>query len=244
MTNYNNSSPTVTNCSFSGNTATYWAGGMSNNVSSNPTVTNCSFSGNTATTNGGGGMTNSISNPTVTNCSFSGNTSVVGGGMYNATGSSPTVTNCILWGDSPDEIFNSRAAPTIRFSDVQGGLPAGAINGGGNIDSDPLFADADGADNMIGSEDDDLNLLPGSLCIDSGRFIDFNSILDFDGNDRSVDDPATLNTGTGTLPFLDMGAYEFQPPPCNNLPGDINCDGIVNLLDWVILAAHWLETTN
>jgi len=34
------------------------------------------------------------------------------------------------------------------------------------------------------------------------------------------------------------------PDACDtcNLPGDINCDGIVNLLDLSLLALHWLET--
>src|SRR5690606_20500191 len=40
-----NSSPTATNCSFSGNSANFSGGGMYNS-SSSPTVTNCSFSGN------------------------------------------------------------------------------------------------------------------------------------------------------------------------------------------------------
>ena len=40
-----------------------------------------------------------------------------------------------------------------------------------------------------------------------------------------------------------MGAYEFQVPPCSGIPGDINCDGIVNLLDWAIFSANWLEST-
>ena len=40
-----------------------------------------------------------------------------------------------------------------------------------------------------------------------------------------------------------MGAYEH---PCTDLcpfaeNGDNNCDGIVNILDLAILAAHWLE---
>ena len=49
-----------------------------------------------------------------------------------------------------------------------------------------------------------------------------------------------INTGSGVLTFLDMGAYEFQVPTC--IPGDHNCDGIVNLLDLSLLALHWLET--
>jgi parallel beta-helix repeat protein len=237
------SSPTVTNCTFSGNTSTYYGGGMANNSDSSPTVTNCTFSGNTAYF-AGGGMFNYInSSPTVTNCTFSGNSANnSGGGMFNEQ-ASPTVSNCILWGDSPDEIYTSGASTvTVSFSDVQGGLPGGIIDGGGNIAVDPLFVDADGPDNTIGTEDDNLLLSSGSPCIDSGSFFDFNSLFDLGGNYRYVDDPTTINTGSGVLTFLDMGAYEFQVSPCSILPGDINCDGIVNLLDQALLALHWLET--
>ena len=90
------SSPTVTNCTFTGNEADY-AGGMFNSGSS-PTVTNCTFVGNTAG-NGGGMYNESNSSPTVTNCRFIGNSASsysdgsMGGGMYNEQ-SSPMVTNC------------------------------------------------------------------------------------------------------------------------------------------------------
>ena len=116
----NNSSPTVTNCSFIGNKASSVGGGMAN-FSSSPTVTNCSFSGNTATSVGGG-MANFSSNPTVTNCSFIGNTATsttaVGGGMFNF-GSSPIVTSCLFDGNLASStggggMFNTSASiPTI-----------------------------------------------------------------------------------------------------------------------------------
>ena len=245
------SSPTVTGCTLSGNTAG-WGGGMYNAYSSNPTVTNCLFSGNTASAYGGGGMHNySSSSPMVTSCTFSGNTSSdVGGGMFNESNSSPTVTNCILWGDSPDEIFNSGVGSiiTVRSSDVQGVLPTGVIDGGGNIDVDPLFVDADGVDNTIGTEDDDLRLQAGSFAIDAGNTtaIPAGVFTDLDGYPRAVDDPDTVDTGisllvvTGDAVTIDMGAYESQVN-CS-LVGDVNCDGIVNLLDLALLAGNWLAT--
>ncbi|MHC4970688.1 MAG: right-handed parallel beta-helix repeat-containing protein, partial [Planctomycetota bacterium] len=100
MYNSGGSSPTVANCTFSGNTAAT-GGGMYNYFDSGPTVTDCTFSGNSSTY-GGGGMANVLnSNPTVTNCTFSGNTagddpsSGDGGGMYNQE-SSPTLINCVF----------------------------------------------------------------------------------------------------------------------------------------------------
>ena len=163
------------------------------------------------------------SNPTVTDCTFSGNVSVSGGGMSNFD-SSPTVTNCILWGDSPNEIFNDdiveASTPTISFSDVQGGLGAGTIDGGGNIDLDPMFVDADGDDDVVGTEDDDLRLQSGSPCINAG---DTDALppdaadLDNDG-DTAEPTPLDLDGHARVLcDVVDMGAYEFGI-------GDGDCD--------------------
>ena len=133
---YNDSSsPTVTNCTFSGNTATGDGGGMDNYFSS-PTVTNCTFSGNTA--NAGGGMYNFSSSPTVTNCTFSGNTANGGGGMYNYL-SSPTVTNCSFGGNTATYggggIFNFSSSPTVTnctFSENSAPTGGGMVNVHGN----------------------------------------------------------------------------------------------------------------
>ncbi|MCZ6652153.1 MAG: right-handed parallel beta-helix repeat-containing protein [Planctomycetota bacterium] len=111
-------SPTVTNCSFIGNSANL-GGGMFNFTSS-PTVTNCTFSGNVAydLDGGGAGMYNENSSPTVTNCTFSGNTADFwGGGMFNLFSSNPTVTDCTFSGNSATfkggGMFNFISSPTV-----------------------------------------------------------------------------------------------------------------------------------
>ena len=69
-------SPTVNDCRFIANSAGA-GGGMNNAFDSSPNVTNCTFSGNRATPYAGGGMTNANdSNPTVANCTFSGNSTL------------------------------------------------------------------------------------------------------------------------------------------------------------------------
>jgi hypothetical protein len=87
-------SPTLTNCSFTENSATVLGGGMFNSGSSSPTMTNCTFSRNSAYTYGGGGMENRESSPTLTNCTFSGNSAETDGGGIRNWRSSPAVTNC------------------------------------------------------------------------------------------------------------------------------------------------------
>ena len=225
MFNIFDSSPSVTNCVFIANTAG-GGGGIYNQVSS-PTFTNCVFSDNSANSAGGGMYNFFESSPSVTNCIFSENSAnSAGGGMFNAIESSPTVTNCILWGDMPDEIVNHEPGfdhPIVSFSDVQGGLPAGAVDGGGNIDANPLFADTDTRD---------FRLSPGSPCIDAGdNTAGLEGITtDLDGNPRFVDDPDTDDTGNGDPPIVDMGAYEFQATNC---PWDVNDDGVVDHHDLV-----------
>jgi len=220
MYNYNFSNPTVTNCTFSGNTG-YYGGGMYNRGNSSPTVTNCTFSGNTAYY--GGGMYNrENSSPAVSGCTFSENTGTAdGGGMYNRENSSPAVTNCIFWRDNPQEILNRYgSAPTLRFSDVQGGLPLGAVDGGGNINVDPMFVRVpdpgpDGTWDGVDDDYGDLRLQAGSPCIDAGDpgFLVPPGETDLDGHARVL------------CGQVDMGAYEFGI-------GDYDCNQTVNLSDF------------
>jgi hypothetical protein len=218
------SSTSVTDCEFGGNTAD--AGGGMYNENSNPTVTNCTFSGNVAWY-AGGGMCDVYSGPTLTNCTFSGNTILSpypgGGGMYDEI-SSPTLTDCILWSNSPDQLCNDTSSPTIRFSDVQGGLPDGTVDGGGNLDLDPIFVrepdpGPDGRWDGVDDDYGDLRLRAGSPCIDEGDpgFVAQPAETDLEGHARVL------------CGRVDMGAYEYGI-------GDYDCDQSVNLTDlagWV-----------
>jgi parallel beta-helix repeat protein len=228
----------VTNCTISGNTArqdggAFYSVGVPSQIESNIVM------GNSAQRSGGGIFFDTalrINNNLITD-----NLAQYGGGiyclsssskMYNntivrnlATGyggggiycgdSSPSVVNTILWNNSPDEIYLKESSFTATYSNVQGGWP-----GVGNINADPLFADADGADGVIGTEDDDLSLLPGSPCNNAGN----NSAVppwldtDLDGNPRIMND------------IVDMGAYEQTDilTVCyvDAINGDDNNDGL------------------
>ena len=87
------SSPTLTYCTFSGNSATSNSGGM-HNVGSSPTLNHCTFSGNTADVHAGAMINAANSSPVMIACTFTENSaSSNGGGMYNLA-SSPTLTEC------------------------------------------------------------------------------------------------------------------------------------------------------
>jgi len=111
-----NSNPTVTNCTFTGNSAEWEGGGMYNFDNSNPIVTNCTFTGNSVDQRGGG-IYNNKSSPTLTNCTFTGNSvDYRGGGIYNYK-SSPTLTNCTFSENSTEDngggIYNYKSSPTL-----------------------------------------------------------------------------------------------------------------------------------
>ncbi|MBN2271241.1 MAG: DUF1080 domain-containing protein [Sedimentisphaerales bacterium] len=186
------SCPKLTNCIFNGNQAGNLGGGISNSVSSNSNMTNCIFTGNLATS-GGGMYNNDNSNPTVINCLFTVNSATVGGGMYNSN-SSPKVTNCILWGDTPDEIYDSNSTPDVIYSDVQGGW-----GGIGNIDADPCFVDA-----AVG---DFHTATPASPCVEAGNSTALGlPETDLDGN------PRVMNGNWDSMAVVDMGVYEHCGP--------------------------------
>jgi hypothetical protein len=179
------------------------------NQQSTPTLTNVTFSGNSASS--GGGMLNYYSNSSkLVNVTFSGNTAQLGGGMYNSNSSSPALRNVIMWGDtatSGREIYNSSSTPSIAYSDIQGCGGSGGgwgsacgTDDGHNIDADPRFEDADGADNNPGTADDNLRLQLTSPAIDAGNnaVVPSGVTTDLDGNPRIVNG------------VVDMGAYEVQ----------------------------------
>jgi parallel beta-helix repeat protein len=227
MLNQTNSNPTVTNCKFNKNEATK-GGGMLNLSRSRPIVNHCIFSGNTAS-NSGGGMYNHDSRPTLRNCTFTTNTAFIGGGIFNHRDPS-ILTNCILWGDTPDEIFDIETSSDLDYCDIQGGWSG---RGGNNIDADPCFVNVSSGDLRLST--------PASPCVDAGEstiLLNERIYLDLDGKHRYVDIDSVDDTGYGPLEFLDIGAYEFN---CNYTAGDSNCDGVVDFKDLGILCNNWLS---
>lgn len=170
----------------------------------NQLIVNCVFDRNSASERGGAVATTSIESAPgicttdMVNCSFYGNTTGGRGGALHAQDSTGTnsvsIVNSILWTDSAAvdgmEIFNDRSSVTLTNSDIGGGLPAGVIDGGNLLDTDPLYADP---------ENGDLHLPSCSPLIDQGDngAIPTGTNTDLDGDPR-------IHGGT-----VDLGAYEI-----------------------------------
>ena len=192
----------ITNCSFIGNFAA-WNGGAVWNFDAAPPYINCVFSGNVALGDGGAIWNVDSGGYRFINCTFINNTA---GRQAGAIDSDywPMLTNCIFWGNRDNSGMGESAhvhAYTLEpfvfnYCCVQGWT--GDLGGIGNTGDDPLFVEADGADNVPGTEDDNLRLLAGSACLDAGdnSALPPSVLTDLDGNPRIVN---------GTV---DMGAYE------------------------------------
>jgi len=215
--------PTYIHCKFIGNSSANGVAGAMYNRYSEPVVFGCLFNGNQASTQGGA-MASYDADLRVTNCTFSANYAPQGkaivcepGGVSGA--SHVTITSCILWDGGLELLVDPDSQMDVEYSDVQGGA-----TGTGNINANPLFVSSSGPDGLPGTEDDDLRLRAGSPCIDAGANygIPVGITTDLDGAPRRVNDPATPDTGAGSPPVVDMGAYEYQagggPGPGNNPP--------------------------
>lgn len=209
------------------------------------TVTNCTFTGNTASgivgnsTGGGGGGIGVNGGLTVTNSTFIGNntsgSSTVGGGIGIANNGTATVTNCTFTNNNAVSTSGGGGGGVGSFSGTltltnsivanspMGGncVVSGLIDGGHNLQfpgiscgaamtsADPLLDPAGLANN--GGMTDTISLLLGSPAIDAG-------------------DDAVCMTTTGTAPVNNLdqrgfvrpgaghtrcsiGAFEFYYPP-------------------------------
>jgi Thrombospondin type 3 repeat len=232
------SSPTLVNCWFEGNSAP--GGGAIANFQcclgprSSPMLVGCVFIGNTSSWTGyyGGIMNEQRAHPTLINCTFTGNA----GAVATPFSEPATLVNCILWNNGANPLYRAGNV-SVSYSCVQGGFA-----GPGNIDSNPLFVDAGTGD---------LRLQQGSPCIDGGDNAGLPAdVLDVDGDGdtvelipldhasgaRRIDDGAVVDTGSGSPPIVDMGAYEaLGDCDSNGVPDhidpDTDADGVIDGCD-------------
>ena len=215
----------VSRCFFGNNRAEYYGGAIHVNNLATALIANCVFSGNSSGLRGGAIDNNHRLE--AAECTFYGNSTGSNGAAIFGRYGTTTVANSILFSNTPSSIDGA----TVSYSDVENGYA-----GIGNIDSDPLFTDPLGADGILGTPDD--NFLPrfGSPVIDAGSNDALRHLIgafDYSGQPRIVDDRFTPDTGVGTGPIVDMGAYEFQTPACYADLDQTTGVGVLDLLDFL-----------
>ena len=219
------SSPELTNVIFSGNAAGKNGGGMYNSGSgitiSSPLgipSNNLIWLDQTIPNND---IQSSTSSPKLTNVTFCGNSAGdYGGAMFNSGdgGSShPELNNTILWNNrdssgtgtvSATILLTGSASTTLTHSLVEGAGDSGInwiggdyIDGGGNIDEDPLFVEPISPTDAP-TRTGNLRLQPNSPAIDAGDNELTTVTSDLDNEPRKKDGDAN------GAAIVDMGAYE------------------------------------
>lgn len=180
---------------------------------------------------GSGGSHSILRNSTIAGNRASG----PGGGIFLESGtflSEIEIYNCVLWnnfdingsGESA-QVGGFDSNDSINYSCVQG--LSGGWGGTGNIGGDPRFVDLSSAD---------IRLLPGSPCIDaaSNPAGPPGILGDVNNNGRYWDDPATVDTGVGPAPIIDMGAAEF-----GECRADLNGDRTIEIRDLALLLGQF-----
>ena len=198
-----------------------------------------------------------VATATMTNCTVAGNWAAKSNA--GCTFGNGTVVNSVLWhnldypplpGEDVPPLVRTQIGGTytITSSNVQGLLqqipgedPPDPANWPGSVDVDPQFVITPvvgtlGGLLVVG----DLHLQSGSPSVDSGdnNAVPAGLMLDIDGLSRIADDPNTPDTGMGTAPYVDMGAYEFTPST-TCLP-DVNGDGNLDSADFTA----WIAAFN
>ncbi len=153
-------------------------------------ISNCSFTGNSAGDDGGGAFTATgfgfaVLHMQWWNCTWSQNQAEGNWSALVVEGDA-VLTNCIIWNDTIQ--LPSTSVITHSITDEPGK---------GNNTSDPLFIDANGLDDIPGTEDDDLRIQLDSPALNTGdNAVISAGSLDVVGNPRITND------------VVDVGAYE------------------------------------
>ena len=151
----------------------------------------------------------SNTNVTVINSVLANNTAGEGAGIAAYQSSTADIRNSILWNNTATGVgISLRAAQVNGNFNVDYSIVAGLLSdpGGGTYpgssESDPLF---------VNLAQNDFHLQAASPAIDAGNnaSVPPTSPNDLDGNLRKADVPGVPDTGAGTAPIVDMGAYEY-----------------------------------
>ncbi|MHC4535861.1 MAG: C10 family peptidase [Planctomycetota bacterium] len=204
----NDSSPTITNCTFVENDVNEYGGGIYNKDSV-PNVRNCTFHWNSAAICGGG-VFNSKGRVELTDCTFSLNSAKYGGGIFNEDIS--IINNCTFIENDVNEygggIFNSKGQAELTDCTFSLNL---ANRGGG------LFSqDGDAAVKNCMFSENDVNMYGGGMYNNNSRTTITNCIFkknnanELGGGILNIKGQATITNCTFSLNSAKSGSGLFN----------------------------------
>ncbi|HMQ07076.1 MAG TPA: choice-of-anchor Q domain-containing protein [Saprospiraceae bacterium] len=223
---YSTSSETqFINCEFRSNFTNGSGGAIEHNTGGSSDFINCTFSGNHAGSGGGAIVNIAAINVSIINCTFSTNAAPSGlGGAIFGPATNFIIQNSIIWNNYASGVNNTLSAsisisefddgPIISHSIIANSKGSGAnwedglgIDGGGNLDTNPLFVGP--ADFSTPHSEGDWRLTCLSPAIDRGNnaFVPAGIDTDLDGNERIFNEFR-----------VDIGAFEFQGSSCITIP--------------------------
>lgn len=240
------SAPTLSNNIIRDNSSSIYGGGVFIIVPlSTIKMTNCQITGNSSAL--GGGVFSQSGGLVLDGCTFSSNTALDrGGAVLCADSQSPmgfTAQNSTFWENDgligASEIDLIECNLTIRYSDIAGGLDAigidnsSLIDGGGNLDVDPLFVDLAGGD---------YHLQICSPLLDRGDpdFVPDVGETDIDGEPRLLDTAVDIGADEVLIGgLLDCNANRVLDI-CEDLPSaDLTGNGVVDSADLALVLGSW-----
>ncbi len=150
------------------NWSLFSGGGVYLKFGTGDNIERCVIAGNESQFGGGVYMEN-YAGVQVINCTIADNNAVEwGGGLYIYNFCYPEIINSIIWGNTADTLDNLFVSYSdsvcINYCDVEGGWA-----GMGNIDSDPLFAEAGNFDYQLTWANYPVSDSTKSPCIDAGN---------------------------------------------------------------------------
>lgn len=194
------------------------------------------FAGNTSLEGGGVTCNGSLAN--FNHCTFASNAAEFGSAIAcdsfeQSTPSSLTITNSILWNGGSPIGNRDLSAIAIRYSDIEGGWA-----GEGNLNADPLLADAVNGDVHVKSAYGRWDAAQAiwvydavtSPCIDAGDPNDTGWTNEHWPHGRRVNMGAFGGTAQASLSGDTSGTM-----------ADLNGDGLVNLEDYAEFSEDWLK---
>ena len=143
-------------------------------------------------------------------------------------GAQPNISNSIFWHNRGDDLFGCQA----RYCCIERGG-----EGQGNISLDPIFADPENGDYHLRSQrgrywpEHDVWVLDKvtSPCIDSG-----DPTADY--SNEPIPNGSRINMGA----YGETAYASLSETPC--LECDTNHDGVVDMMDYALLAENWLRS--